>query len=108
MEVLFQNEKIEKKSIEQLLKQKLYWDCLIRCLCRDKKSYIEIKCHRIILGTLPYFSNLFNYTKLEKNLEEFYCIININIPFNERTFLFVINELYNEEKIESTHNICEI
>lgn len=91
---------MENNDIYSILNKKLFCDCIIKYECVDDSG--EFKSHRILLATLPYFLSLFQLTNIQKeklkpdDIEEFY-IINIKLLCLKKTFLRVMEELYNNE-----------
>ena len=95
-------------NLKNLLREKLFCDCIIKYDCIDKTN--EIKSHRILIATLPYFNSLFKNTKLEKKEydDEEYYIIKIVIPIYEQTFLLIIDELYDNFSSGSNYIITDL
>lgn len=95
-------------------KSDIFVDLIIRYQCMDMDIINEIKCHRIILSNLGFFNGMFRNTKLDHIIENnmIYYVMNIKLPFNEKTFLSIINGLYDGldelDQLDDGLNICDI
>jgi len=94
-------------NVFDLLKNGFYPDLLIRYECTNGSG--EIKVHRVMLATLPYFDALFRNTILRFDMNLLLFTTDINFPFNIETLFLIIDYIYQRKTLENiSSNIADI